>query len=71
MLESGKIYKLHNVDRNSWIRFEGELMLFNKLDGMYSICMYHGEIVHLSANADVEYVGEFEGFEYIEGKEYK
>ena len=71
MLESGKIYKLYNVDRNSWIRFEGELMLFNKLDGMYSICMYNGKVIHLSASADVEYVGEYEGFEHIEGKEFK
>lgn len=71
MLEPGKIYKLYEVDRNSFIRFEGELMLFNKIDGMYSICTCKGYVVHLSASAEVEYVGDFEGFENIEGKEFK
>ena len=73
--------KLYEVPRNSWIRFEGELYLFHKIDGMYSVCYCQGYIVHISANAEVEFVGEFEGFgdedriregfEHIEGKEYK
>jgi hypothetical protein len=84
--------KLYNVPRYSWIRFEGKLYLFHKIDGMFSLCAHQGRTVHLSASANVEFVGEFEGFaeskdrdregfgdedriregfEHIEGKEYK
>ena len=73
--------KLYNVPRYSWIRFNGELYLFYRIDGMFSLCAHQGRTVDLSASADVEFVGEFEGFgdedriregfEHIEGKEYK
>lgn len=63
--------KLYEVPRNSWIKFEGELYLFHRIDGMYSVCSHQGCTAHLSASADVEFVGEFEGFEHVEGKEYK
>jgi hypothetical protein len=67
----GNTYKLYEIPRHSWIKFDSELMLFNKIDGMYSICMSKGKVVHLFAGTEVEYVGEFEGFEHTEGKEYQ
>jgi hypothetical protein len=63
--------KLYEVPRNSWIKFEGELYLFHKIDGMYSVCYCQGQVVHLAAWREVEFVGEHEGFEHVEGKEYK
>ena len=54
--------KLYEVPRNSWIKFDSDLYLFHKIDGMYSVCYYQGQIVHLSASAEVEFIGEFEGF---------
>jgi hypothetical protein len=54
--------KLYEVPRNSWIKFEDALYLFHKIDGMYSVCSHQGQIVHLAAWCEVEFIGEFEGF---------
>jgi hypothetical protein len=73
--------KLYEVPRNSWVKFNDELYLFHKIDGMYSVCYRQGQVVHLAAWSEVEFIGEHEGFgdedriregfEHIEGKEYK
>ena len=61
--------KLYDVPRNSKIIVkdniktppasipieEGDMLQFHRIDGMYSYCENgKGEVVHLSANADVE-----------------
>lgn len=47
--------KLYEVPRNTWITIEGERFFFEKIDGMYSICINENqEIVHIAAFSDVE-----------------
>jgi hypothetical protein len=54
--------KLYEVPRHSWIKFNGELYLFHHIDGMYSVCVSRGQVVHIAAWNEVELIGEFEGF---------
>lgn len=49
MLESGKKYPLYEIPRHSWIKVDGYLMLFNNIDGAYSICAHNGQVVHIAA----------------------
>lgn len=53
--------KLYNVPRNSKIRLGVDIFLFQKIDGMYSICIdIKGNVNYISANTDVEIVeGDF------------
>lgn len=47
--------KLHNVPRNTYIRFQGVRYFFSHIDGMYSYCIdEQANIIHLVAWAEVE-----------------
>ena len=35
---------------------EGDVLLFHRIDGMYSLCEKNGKYVHLSASAEVEII---------------
>ena len=62
--------KLHKVPKNSKIVVkgnirtplaslpvkEGDILRFIHIDGMYSYCLNGNDVVHLSANADVEII---------------
>ena len=66
--------KLYNVQRGSKIKIlsedylippgapplkKGDELKFDHVDGMYSVCYLDGELVHLSANAEVEVLETF------------
>ena len=62
--------KLYEVPRNSKIVVrgniktppasipiqKGDVLQFHHIDGMYSYCLNGNDVVHLSANADVEII---------------
>jgi hypothetical protein len=50
--------KLYEVPRNTLIRIKGtnDVLLFDHIDGMYSVCIYDDQVVHLSANTEVDIV---------------
>jgi len=56
--------KLYEVPRKTKIKvleegYEGQILNFSHIDGMYSFCTNHkGEVVHLAAWTDVEIVKE-------------
>ena len=53
--------KLYNVPQYSIIAIDNERFKFYRIDGAYSYCeTIKGDLVHISANADVEVVGKFE-----------
>ena len=60
--ERGHRMKLYEAPRGSKIRVlgdidEGNVLYFDHLDGMYSYCIdSEGNIVHLSASAEVEVI---------------
>ncbi len=52
--ESGDKVKLYEVPKNTWIIFNGMRLLFEKVDGMYSICKTEdGQVLHVAAYAEV------------------
>ena len=61
--------KLYEIPRGSKIKEDcfnengkiGEVIVFNKLDGMYSHCTVEGtdEVIHLSASTPLEKVGDY------------
>jgi hypothetical protein len=47
--------KLYEVPRNTMIELEGREYFFHHIDGAYSLCYdVDGNIVHISANAEVK-----------------
>jgi len=46
-----------NSPKGTWFKFNDEVetdpILFDHLDGMYSVCWYHDQIVHVNATAEV------------------
>lgn len=51
--------KLYEVPQRTWIMVDGEKIFFDHIDGMYSYCLDEGgNVVHISASADVEIMGE-------------
>jgi len=46
--------KLHEVPRGTPIIVNGEELFFDHLDGMYSVCLKDGKIVHLAAWTEVK-----------------
>ena len=51
--------KLYEVPKRTWIMVDGEKIFFDHIDGMYSYCLDEGgNVVHISASAEVEIMGE-------------
>lgn len=52
--------KLYELDRNTKFRVMGEShtfdepLMFIHTDGMYSVCIYKGEVIHLSVMTPIE-----------------
>jgi len=52
--------KLYQLPRNSYFTIEDDpqqyVYLFDHIDGMYSVCYYDDELIHIAAWTDVQLV---------------